>query len=88
MYQKMFDEQGDLFLGLIVSPYYQPSDLPTAVNSMPLIRCFINYRERPEDKYVPFEVPINIVPQTRLNIKNLIKETIAIRENPWTLDKI
>jgi len=31
----MFDEEGALFLGLIVSPYYSVNDLPPGLNSLP-----------------------------------------------------
>lgn len=62
MYQKMFDEEGAQFFGLIVSPYYSVSDLPPGLNAMPQVRCFINHKEREKDVLVPFELPINIIP--------------------------
>lgn len=35
MYQKMFDEQGTQFFGLIISPYYSGIELPPGLNAMP-----------------------------------------------------
>lgn len=84
----MFDEQSTQFFGLIISPYFQQTDLPTNVNAIPLIRCFLNYKEREIDKTAPFEIPVNIIPQTRLDTDKIIRQTVELRDNPFTLDKI
>lgn len=62
MYQKMFDEEGANFFGLIISPYYSANDLPPNLNCMPQVRCFFNFKEKDNDKVVPYELPINIIP--------------------------
>ena len=64
MYQKMFDEEGKHFFGLIISPFYSVNELPSKLNSLPLIRCFIVHKERESEKIVPYEVVVNVTVQS------------------------
>ena len=88
MYQKMFDEEGKQFFGLIISPYHTSNDLPPGLNAMPQVRCFLNFKERDQDKVVPYEVTINITCQARLNQSKLLKIMKELRDNPLATDKI
>lgn len=84
----MFDEEGDKFFGLIISPYYSITDLPPGINAMPQVRCFLNYKERESDKLVPYEITINIIPQARFDNDKLMKIIADLKDNPFTVDKI
>ena len=88
MYQKMFDEEGKQFFGLIISPYHTSNDLPPGLNAMPQVRCFINFKERENDKVVPYEVTINITCQARLHQSKLLKIIRELKENTMATDKI
>lgn len=82
MYQKMFDEEGAHFLGLIISPYYSVPDLPPGLNSLPHIRCFINYKDHTFDTPIPFEIPITSLltnPYATDHI-HLNKESCAVKK--------
>ncbi len=65
-YQKMFNEDGNYFVGLIISPYFsQSSDASLKYGQLPKVRCFITVKHEQnglDDKIVPYECQLNLIP--------------------------
>ncbi|CDW84650.1 histone h2a deubiquitinase mysm1 [Stylonychia lemnae] len=87
-YQKMFQQEGQSFLGLIISPYYSTPDVNSKQNCLPKIRSFVNLVSKDNGSTLPYEIAINILPQTRLYKDYLLQQVDEIRENPFAFDKI
>jgi hypothetical protein len=100
MYQRLFNEEGKDFIGLIISPYYStPSDASTshtkqgqrnnqALNCLPKLRCFITMKTKESETILPYELSVNVLPQTRLYKDYLLTEITELHHNPFSLDKI
>lgn len=100
MYQRMFNEEGKDFIGLIISPYYStPADAATstttcgqrnhhALNCLPKLRCFITVKSKESETILPYEIALNILPQTRFYKDYLLREITELCHNPFSLDKI
>ena len=94
----MFNETGDHFIGLIISPYYSvAADTSLTLNCLPKVRAFITVQQSQsggkcngnEDRnIIPYEIQINVMPQ-RTIIADLLKEQILmLKNNPHATDKI
>lgn len=96
----MFNEEGKDFIGLIISPYFNTlSDACTSttscgyrnnqlMNCLPKLRCFITINNKETNTILPYEIAVNILPQTRLNKDYLMKEIAELAYNPFACDKI
>jgi hypothetical protein len=56
------------------------------MNCLPKIRCFITIRTK--DTVLPWEIAVNILPQTRLYKDYLLKEVTELCHNPFSYDKV
>jgi proteasome lid subunit RPN8/RPN11 len=101
MYQRLFNEEGKDFIGLIISPYFNTlSDASTSattcgyknnqlMNCLPKLRCFVTINSKEANNTIlPYEIAVNILPQTRLHKQYLMKEIEELCYNPFACDKI
>ena len=91
MYQKMFNEDGNYFIGLIISPYFsQSSDASLKFGHMPKIRCFITVQSEAgyDSKIVPYECQLNVIPQMTIMRQLLLLNILALKQNPNATDKM
>lgn len=66
----MFNETGDHFIALIISPYYSvAADAQIKTNCLPKIRAFVTVshgggsgKNAGEGTIVPYEIQLNVIP--------------------------
>eukprot|EP00347_Sterkiella_histriomuscorum_P006564 403352292 len=87
-YQKMFNRDGKYFMALIIAPYYSTTDVTTKFNSLPKLKCFVTVFNKETERIMPYELAINVLPQTRLNKELILNQVREIQDNPFAFDKI
>ena len=88
MYQKMFNENNQHFLALIISPYFSTSyESASNLNALPKLRIFTTVNHAGA-RIVPYEVHINIIPQRKILHKLLLENILCLYENPYKVDGI
>jgi len=90
MYQKMFNEDGKDFIGVIISPYYSmPSD-SVRYNALPKVRCFVTTMEGKgsDSNIIPYECVINVIPQKNILKSLLLEHALSLYKNPFATDQI
>lgn len=88
MYQKMFNEEGNHYIGLIMSPYYTTTDAAPRFNGLPKLRCFITVKIPNSSTILPFELPINIMPCMKLYKEPFIEQVKSLKNNVYAVDFI
>ena len=86
----MFNEDGNHFIGVIISPYFTHASDGNLRNScLPKIRCFVTVQHGQKEniKIIPYECVINVMPQRVILTDYLKKQCLELKENPFTTDK-